>query len=85
MMNEFLTFFDEICSHFPMHLEIGYSKVCDWTILIYKKGCANDYPNAYHDGDDVIIVQVSDCDMELCFAKAHVELKEWLSEYEGGY
>lgn len=26
-----------------------------------------------------------DGDMELCFAKAHVALKEWLLENEGGY
>ena len=32
-----------------------------------------------------IIVNESDCDMELCFAKAHVGLKEWLLEFNGGY
>lgn len=31
------------------------------------------------------IVDESDCDMELCFARAHVKLKEWLSEFNGGY
>lgn len=84
-MNEFLKFFNEKAKDFPMHLEIGYSKICDWNINIYKKGCASDYPNAKYDGDNVIIVNVNDCDMELCFAKAHVALKEWLSEFEGGY
>ena len=52
---------------------------------IYKKGCAADYPNAEHRGDDVVIVQEQDLDMELCFARAHVALKEWLVEYAGGY
>ena len=84
-MNEFLKFFDEKAKDFPMHLEIAYSKICDWNINIYKRGCAGDYHNAKRDGDNVVIVNVSDCDMELCFAKAHVELKEWLSEFEGGY
>ena len=36
-------------------------------------------------GEDVTLVQVQGVDMELCFAKAHVQLKEWLLEHEGGY
>ena len=84
-MNEFLKFFDDKAKDFPMHLKITYSKICDWNILIYKRGCADDYPKARHDGEDVIIVNESDCDIELCFAKAHVELKEWLLEFNGGY
>lgn len=84
-MNDFLKFFDEKVKDFPMHLEIVYSKICDWNILIYKKGCANDYPKARHNSEDVIIVNENDCDMELCFAKAYVKLKEWLLEFDGGY
>lgn len=53
--------------------------------MIYKKGCAEDYPEARHDGEDVLIVDESDCDIELCFAKAHVGLKEWLLEFDSGY
>ena len=53
--------------------------------MIYKKGVAEYYPEAKHDGDDVMIANVNNCDMELCFAMAHVALKEWLSEFEGGY
>lgn len=85
IMNEFLNFFDDKAKDFPMHLKITYSKICDWNILIYKRCCADDYPKARHDGEDVIIVNESDCDIELCFAKAHVELKEWLLEFNGGY
>lgn len=77
-MSDFLKFFDEKAHNYPMHLEINYSKICDWTIYVYKRGCAED-------GSDLNIVVVSDCDMELCFAKAHVALKEWLLEHEGGY
>ena len=84
-MSDFLKFLDEKLKYFPMHVEIGYSKICDWTIYIYKQGCAKDYPESNKSGDDAVIVNVSACDMELCFAKAHVELKEWLSENEGGY
>lgn len=77
-MNDFLKFFAEQIKAYPMHLEIGYNKVSDWTIYIYKRGCGEN-------GKDLEIVDVSDPDMELCFAKAQVQLKEWLSEHEGGY
>lgn len=77
-MTEFLKFFNEKRRHYPMHLEITYSKICDWIIRIYRKGCAPD-------GSDLHLVFVQHPDMELAFAKAHVDLKEWFLEYEGGY
>ena len=77
-MADFLKFFDDKKSDYPMHLEIGYCKICDWSIHIYKRGCGKN-------GGDLEIVNVQECDMELCFAKAQVELKEWLSENNGGY
>lgn len=77
-MNEFLIFFNSKSSKYPMHLEIYYSKIMDWCIHVYKKGCGDN-------GDDLNIIRVQDCDMELCFAKAQVELKEWLLKNEGGY
>lgn len=71
-MNDFLKFFNEIVKTYPLlHLEIGYNKVADWGIHIYER--------------NFDIVDVSDCDMELCFAKAQVQLKEWLLKYKGGY
>lgn len=84
-MNDFLKFVDEKRRVFPMHVKIGYSKICDWTIYIYKAGCAKNYPSSESSGDDAVIVYEQDIDMELCFAKAHVALKEWLLENEGGY
>lgn len=84
-MSDFLRFFNDKVKDFPMHLEIGYSKICDWSIYIYKKGCADDYPDSRNYEDNAIICQVQDSDMELAFAMAHVELKEWLIENEGGY
>lgn len=84
-MDDFLKFLNKKLHDFPMHVEIGYNKICDWTIYIYKKGCANDYPNSDHRGDDVIVVFEQGGDMELCFAKAHVALKNWLMENEDGY
>ena len=84
-MDDFLRFFDEKSSSFPMHLYIGYGKISDWTIYIVKQGMAYKYPNARHSGEDVVIADISECDMELAFAKAQVALKEWLSEFESGY
>lgn len=77
-MDDFLRFFNEKRRTYPMRLEIYYSKNMDWVITVFRKGCAED-------GGDLVLLDVQDCDMELCFAKAHVELKEWLIENEGGY
>ncbi len=84
-MDDFLKFFAEKVKYFPMHFELTYSKICDWCIFIYKRGCASDYPKSKKCGDDAVIVEEQSCDIELCFAKAHVALKEWLSEFNGGY
>lgn len=77
-MNEFLKFFDEQRKDYPMHLQITYSKICDWTINLFKRGAA---PN----GEDFIIFCEQHCDIEYLFAKAQVALKDHLSEYRGGY
>jgi hypothetical protein len=77
-MSEFLKFVDEKVRHYPMHIEITYCKICDWMIHIFKAKCGEN-------GADLEILTVQHCDMELCFAKAHVKLKEWLLENEGGY
>ena len=84
-MYDFLKFFNEKVKDFPMHLEIGYNKTADWGIYIYKQGCAKNYPDSFNNGEDAVICNVQDSDMELAFARAHVELKEWLLENEGGY
>lgn len=84
-MNDFLLFVNELSKCFPVHVEIYYSKTMDWIISVYKKGCADDYPNSKRSGDDAIICSVQSSDMEYCFAKAHVELKDWLLENNGGY
>lgn len=77
-MTDFLLFFNEKRRDYPLHLEIYYSKFMDWCISIYKKECGEN-------GDYLHIVDVQNCDMELCFAQAHCALKEWLLENEGGY
>ena len=73
-MTDFLKFFESVVENYPLHMEIYYSKTMDWCIDIWK---AMD--------EKVQVVYVSGNDVELVFAKAHVELKEWLLENEGGY
>lgn len=77
-MQDFLEFFSKKVKDYPMHLEIYYSKVMDWCIEVYKKGCGEN-------NQDLHIVSVQDGDCKLAFAKAQIELKEWLCENEGGY
>lgn len=75
-MNEFIKFFDDICrikGHKCWRLEIYYSDIMDWCISITNRDT------------EKRIVDVQDCDVELAFAKAQVQLKEWLLENEGGY
>lgn len=84
-MIEFLKFFDDLKDSFPLHLEITYNKHTDWGILVYKKDCAEDYPDSPSLGRDALLVDIQGCDMELVFAQAQVELKKWLTEYRGGY
>lgn len=75
-MHDFLKFFDEKVKTYPMHLEIYYSRRLDWVIHVYR------VPETI---TEATVIAVSDPDMELCFAKAHVALKEWLLKVEGGY
>ena len=84
-MSDFLKFVAEKVKDFPMHVEISYSRTCDWTIYIFNAGCSRDYPKAMCVGDDVVIVHEQDCDLQYCCAKAHVALKDWLMEFDGGY
>nr|DAV95308.1 MAG TPA: hypothetical protein [Caudoviricetes sp.] len=75
-MDDFLKFFDEKSKTYPMHLEIEYNKTCDWSIFAWRKMSETETRK---------ILYVESPDMELCFAKAHVALKEWLLKVEGGY
>lgn len=68
-----------------VHVEIYYSKIVDWCICVKKVGCASDYPESKCVGDDAILCDVQDCDMELAFARAHVAVKDWLIRFNKGY
>ena len=84
-MSDFLKFMDELVHRFPLHVEIGYNRHCDWRIYVYKHGCANDYPDSVRDGEDAVLCDVQSSDIEYAFAQAQVEIKNWLVEHEGGY
>ncbi len=84
-MNDFQKFVDELRHIHGLHAEIYYSTTMDWTIKIWKAGCARDYPKSMHDGEDAIMVWEQSSDLELACAKAHVALKQWLIDNEGGY
>ena len=84
-MTDFLLFLDDLRKNWSVHVDITYSKITGWSIVVYKNGCAEDYPESDYDGDDAVVVNVYDNDMQLSFAKAHVALKEWLLKFEGGY
>lgn len=84
-MTDFLRFIQDLTGRFSVHVEITYNKTCDWSIYVYKQNCAEYYPKSYCRGNDAVLCDVNSCDMELCFAKAQCEVKEWLLEHEGGY
>ena len=84
-MSDFLTFIDRLTNHFPVHVDIHYSKITDWCISVKKVGCASDYPESDHIGNDAILCDVQDCDMELAFARAQVAVKDWLIHFNEGY
>ena len=84
-MTDFLKFIDDLRHRFPIHVEITYNKTCDWCIYVYKRGCSEDYPSSERNGNDAILCYEQDHNIEFCFAKAHVAVKEWMCEHEGGY
>lgn len=84
-MNDFLRFIDDLVHRFPLHVSITYSKICDWEIYIYKKNCADDYLDSPREGNDAVLCQIQDSDIELAFAKAQVAIKNWMIVNNDGY
>ena len=84
-MSDFLLFIDDLRRRFPVHVEIYYSKIMDWCITVQKKGCADQYPKSVRIKEDAVLCAVQNSDIALAFAQAHVAVKEWLMENEGGY
>ena len=84
-MSDFLTFYEYLTQRFPLHLEITQNKITDWCIRITKRGGARDHQGVVCDGRDEVLVSEQHGDMEYVFTRAHVALKDWMMEYEGGY
>lgn len=76
-MHDFLKFYNKQCQHYGFALKIYHSSIVDWCITIGFK--------ITHPRHGERIIDIQECDIELAFAKAQVELKEWLLENEGGY
>jgi hypothetical protein len=75
-MEEFLKFYNHVKKDF-WTLNIYHSRIVDWGITVGY--------NSTHSKNGETIIQVQNCDIEYVFAKAQVELKDWLLENEGGY
>jgi hypothetical protein len=76
-MNEFIKLYDDKSYERGWSLEIYHSSIMDWCITVGYK--------VTHPKHGETLIRVQNCDVEFAFAKAQVELKEWLSEHEGGY
>ncbi len=77
-MDGLIPFIEKILKYEALHVDIGYGKITDWTVHIYKQGCGEN-------GKDLEICFVQDCDAEYAFSKAKVLLMDWMSENRGGY
>jgi len=75
-MEAFIRFYAKVN---PGHwaLDIRHSSIVDWSITVGYKASHPKY------GESIIHVQ--GWDVDLAFAKAQVQLKEWLTEHNGGY
>jgi len=64
--------------HDNLALEVGHNSIADWCVTVYdRKG------KHLRDGERIIGVQ--DCGRRRAFARAYIELTEYLSENRGGY
>ena len=59
-------------------LEVGYNSVADWCITVYDKSGGSI-------SDATMVVSVQECVSDLAFAKAYVQLTDYLSENRGGW
>jgi len=76
-MYDFLKFYDSISHNKGWALDIYNSSIMDWCITLGYK--------TTHPKSNETIFTVQSSDLELVFAMAQIELKNWLLENEGGY
>jgi len=77
-MEKFLEFMEEQCYKNGWYFDLYYSSIMDWYVTVGYKAT---HPK--HNEDPFIHIQ--SCDLRLAIAKAEVEMKEWLSDNQGGY
>lgn len=75
-MSDLMEVYDRHASRLGLRMELYHSSIIDWRITIEKR-------KSLTEGD--LIVDVQHCDYQYVLAKAEVQLKEWLSENNGGY
>jgi hypothetical protein len=77
-VSDFLKFFNEVAQPYGLLLSVDCNNINEWNVLIQKRIYEKDK-------DNIGICNIRSYDMELCFAQAQVELKNWLTENMGGY
>lgn len=75
-MTGLLEVYDRHALRLGLKMEIYHSSIIDWHVTIEKR---NSLTESY------VIVDVQHCDYKYVLAKAEVQLKEWLTEHNGGY
>lgn len=64
-----------ICKNAPLHFDLSYGHICDFSLEIYKRS-----------GDkDEMIYSGQDGDLSLLLSRGEVTLKEWCAKNNGGY
>lgn len=73
-MNELERLIKEV----PCHFSLEYSHITDWHLYLWRKRCGKN-------GDDVVIFDEWNVDLDYLISKCKVAYKDWLLENEGGY
>ena len=76
-----MLFFNQVIKTLPLTLEINYTPVWGWWVRIIVAGRENEnkYPKSRRlVVGSPLVADATDKDMEVCFTKAHTELREWI-------
>lgn len=75
-MTDLMEVYDRHALRLGLKMELYHSNIIDWHITIEKRKSLTECE---------LIVDVQHCDYKYVLSKAEVQLKEWLSEHNGGY
>lgn len=71
-------FFNLYENQSSLALEVGHNSIADWCVTVYdRKGTSLK--------DSKRVIGVQECDRITAFARAYIELSEYVSENRGGY